>query len=622
MQLDWTYPSGFSPNGPLVDRLVYVVYPAEDQDIALLHLQAGSIHAYDSSISNNSVYELSFNNEIEVNPELSSDYRQFTLNCKLFPTNITGYRRALAFALDKFRVVMKSAGGYGEPLDNPIPLSNPFYACEQDVSEHFYYFEPNKANDSLQAAHFIDTSDSPHPGWRYYDADLSGNWTVGDKRGDVLAPDGVKTEVLVAAGHWPSIEAGFELIRGMRSCGLQADIAEVSPDLTGLNSWTWENYGNIGFFTRSLPPPGEPNHLYDLFHSNGVENQYFHFYSNPEYDYNVTMMLKSTTFPESRGWAINCCQILLQDMPMIVCYNEIYNHAYSIDLWEGFVDMVGVNRFGNNPWTLRKVHIKEALGGPWTPSPNPGLPIEYILSLTEGIYSTNVLMDSPYYNTQRVMNQVYSRLWQLDPYSWDPVPDLAWNWSIEPTIASGDIQAGQKFTFNLFTNLTWHDGTPFTSQDVAYNFESIYPLIWNSEENVVGVYRVDALDDYTVEVYTNQSDFFEFSQVTYHYILPKHIWEPYENNSGYAFDWTPETPVDLTGTGPFQWVQRVPGQYVILDRYPDYHFGVERTYTFDPDDRRIIQVLLIAIGIVIIASQVLLLTYLLIRRRQRKVLQR
>jgi ABC-type transport system substrate-binding protein len=168
--------------------------------------------------------------------------------------------------------------------------------------------------------------------------------------------------------------------------------------------------------------------------------------------------------------------------------------------------------------------------------------------------------------------------------------------------------------------MTWHDGMPFTSHDVADNFASIYPQIWSSEENMAGVYRVDAPNDYTVEIYSNQSDFFEFSQITYHYILPKHIWEPYENRPGYyAFEWTPQTPQDLTGTGPFQWVQRIPGQYVILDRYPDYHFGVERTHSYHPDDRWIIYLLLGTIGIAIIVSQVVLLAYLLKRRRQGKI---
>jgi ABC-type transport system substrate-binding protein len=446
MQLDWTYPSGFSPNGPLVDQLVYFVYPIQDQEVALMQLQAGQLHAYDSSISNSSVYELSFNSEIEVNSELSSVYRQFTLNCQVFPTNITAYRRALAYALDKFRVVTKSTGGLAEPLDTPIPLSNPFYACEQDMQEHFYYFEPDKANDSLQAANFIDTPDSPHPGWRYFDADMSGNWTLGDKRGDVLAPEGVKTEVIVIAGNWPSTAAGVELVKGMWSCGLQADLTEV---MSGMFSFGfWKTHGNIICFTRSLPAPGEPYHLYDVFHSDGFDNTAFHYYSNPQYDYNVTMMMQAPTLPEARGWAINCCRILIEDMPMIVCYNEIHNHAYRTDLWEGFVDMVGVNRFGDNPWTLRKVHIKETLGGPWAPIQNPMNPnIEYYVALTEGMWSTNVLEYPPDDETQRVMNQIYSRLWQLDPYTWDPVPDLAWNWSIEPTTASGDIQDGQKFAF-------------------------------------------------------------------------------------------------------------------------------------------------------------------------------
>ncbi|MFW9935875.1 MAG: ABC transporter substrate-binding protein [Candidatus Thorarchaeota archaeon] len=612
MQQDWTYPSGFSPNGPYIDRLAYVVYPYEDQEIALLSLQAGSIDAYDSAISNNSVYELSFNPDVDINSELGDAYRQFTLNCQVFPTNITGYRRALAYTLDKFRVVQKSTGGFGEPQDAAIPLSNPLFACEQEMHEHFYYFEPDKANNSLQAAHFIDTPDSPHPGWRYYDADMSGNWTLGDKRGDINAPDGVKVEVIVSAGYWPAIEAGFELVNAMHACGLQAELVELDFS-SFFFDWTfWFTSGNIVCFSLSVPFHEEADLLYDFFHSDGTENDFFSLYNNPEYDYNVTMLLHASTYLEARDWAVNCCHILLEDMPMIVCYNEMINHAYRIDVWEGFVDMVGVNRFGNNPWTLRKVHIKEELGGPWPPSSAPYIDtVEYYYGLTDGLLSTNILYHYDNEAIQRVMSQIYSRLWQLDPNTWEPVPDLAKNWMIEHTNASGDIREGQKFTFQLFENVTWHDGTPFTSADVAYNFETIYPRIWSSKDDLVGVYRVETPSNHTVEIYTNQTDFFEFSQITYYHILPEHIWSPYESLN---FSWTPETPMDLTGTGPFEWVTRVPGQYILVDRYPDYHFGVERTHEYRPDNSWIITLLFSIIGITIITIQIIILAYLLKRR--------
>ena len=196
----WTYPSGYDPHGGYVDRLIFIVYPIEDMSSAFWALQAGTVNSYDEQIPYQEVPELAAHTAIEVTSEPGTRYRQFTLNCARFPTNITGYRKALAYALDKPAVVENSRGGFAQVMDNPIPLAFEFWSYEDQMTSHFYAEDIASANATLDAAHIIDTPDSPHPGWRYYDTDGSGTWTPGDKRGDQNAPEGLSIELLVSAG--------------------------------------------------------------------------------------------------------------------------------------------------------------------------------------------------------------------------------------------------------------------------------------------------------------------------------------------------------------------------------------------------------------------------------------
>jgi ABC-type transport system substrate-binding protein len=266
---------------------------------------------------------------------------------------------------------------------------------------------------------------------------------------------------------------------------------------------------------------------------------------------------------------------------------------------------------GGNPYTFHQIRLKESQGGPFG-----CIPTEYITVLSDGMDFTNTLK-SRRQSTHTIMDLIYSRLWVVDPL--DPhtqsAPDLAYNWWTNATTASGDIHDGMKYTFQLYDNITWHDGTPFTSEDVHYSLMTIHPWGTYTADEVEDIYRIDTPDDYTVEIYSNDSSYLGFNKATSLQILPKHIWEPYEAGN---FTWSPGTPVDLSGTGCFQWVTRVPGQYVILDRYPDWHFAVEH-----PDRPNCPGPLIIdpippySFLFIIIAIQVIILVLLLRRRQER-----
>jgi ABC-type transport system substrate-binding protein len=611
----WTYPSGYDPHGGYIDRLVFRVYPSEDIAQALLALQAGTVYSIDERLNlyyfSESIPELEANPDIEVTSEVGGRYQQFTMQCQRFPTNISGYRVALAHALDKHLIVENARRGYAQVMDNPIPLVYGFWSYEDQMLSHFYTEDIASANATLDAAHIIDTPDSPHPGWRYYDTDMSGNWTLGDKRGDVLAPDGLKIELWASAGPGPGLQSVISLNNEMEQCGLQADIEEVDFNrlINGLESGEF----SLGCFSWNVNPPGDPTLLYDFWHTEGRDNSFFYRFNNSEYDYNCTRFMDASTRLEARNWAWNCCRILMAEMPMIVCYNDENLHAYRTDIWEGYIPQVGINRMGGNPYTYQSIRLKPEAGGPFG-----CFPTDYVTVLSAGMYFTNALHSSSSYE-QTILNLIYSKLWQIDPLdpNTTPAPDLAYEWTLEPTTASGDIQEGMKYSFSLYDNVTWHDGEPFTSEDVQYSLLNIYPFSPDYGINynrVASIYRVDTPDEYTVEIYSNETGYVTFTEATSVQILPKHIWNPYESIN---FTWTPESPTDLTGTGCYQWVTRVTGQYILLDRYADWHFSVIHPdrpscpgLTDDPWPP-------IGILFAIIAIQVIILVVLLQRRHER-----
>jgi peptide/nickel transport system substrate-binding protein len=211
---------------------------------------------------------------------------------------------------------------------------------------------------------------------------------------------------------------------------------------------------------------------------------------------------------------------------------------------------------------------------------------------------------------------IYNRLWQVDPFTQDKVPDLAYAWEFESTEASGDIRDGQKWIFHLYENVTWHDGVPLNASDVAFTFEELAPHDPYHAKYLAHIYRIDTPDEYTVEMYTNQTKYFEFCDATNYYILPQHIWQHVSD----PYTWEPETPFEMTGSGPYQWGSRSPSSHIQLHRHPRWHFMVEHPpRTLYPlSGPQWVQLIIISLGVIVIIILTGILGFLLHRRSGRK----
>ncbi len=155
------------------------------------------------------------------------------------------------------------------------------------------------------------------------------------------------------------------------------------------------------------------------------------------------------------------------------------------------------------------------------------------------------------YSSFEVLENVFNTLVTVDE-NLNIVPSLAESWDV-----SDD---GLTWTFNLRQDVTFHDGSEFTADDVKYSYERILdPEVGSGASwRLAGVESIDVVDDYTVAINLD---------APYPGLLAK-----LGGYKGMAIvpqgvEGLDRTPV---GTGPFRFIEYVPGDRVVLARNEDY----------------------------------------------------
>lgn len=147
------------------------------------------------------------------------------------------------------------------------------------------------------------------------------------------------------------------------------------------------------------------------------------------------------------------------------------------------------------------------------------------------------------------------------------VPLLATEWS--------SSEDGLTITVKLREGVNWHDGEPFTCDDVAFTAMEMWkPLLNYSSALQQNLESVDCTDPHTAVFNYSRPmplDLFVAAMPDLGHPMPKHLYEGteiLENEYNNA-------PV---GTGPFKFVEYERGQYVMAERNDDYWRGAEYPY--------------------------------------------
>lgn len=168
-----------------------------------------------------------------------------------------------------------------------------------------------------------------------------------------------------------------------------------------------------------------------------------------------------------------------------------------------------------------------------------------------------------------VLNQIYDTLLYYSPDGTkDPEPRIAESYEV-----SDD---GLDYTFHLRDDVTFHDGTPVTADDVVFSIE-LYKASEYQGSQISMLSSVEATDEHTVVCHLD-APYSPFLQgICSPMIASKAYYESSEDDFV-------NNPI---GTGPYKFVSRAKGSNIKLEANEDYYRGApeikEVTFEVIPD---------------------------------------
>ncbi|MGD2049078.1 MAG: ABC transporter substrate-binding protein, partial [Chloroflexota bacterium] len=148
-----------------------------------------------------------------------------------------------------------------------------------------------------------------------------------------------------------------------------------------------------------------------------------------------------------------------------------------------------------------------------------------------------------------VANHVYDYLVDIDPQS-NIIPRLANDWAV-----SAD---GLKYVFALAEGVTWHDGDPFTAEDVVWTYNRL---------------RDPEVGSATADLYTNVVDVEATGDLEVTFTLaepnPFFLFDLSDNHALIIKNGT-EDATDFNGTGPFKVTNYSPEDRIEMEANEDY----------------------------------------------------
>jgi peptide/nickel transport system substrate-binding protein len=179
-------------------------------------------------------------------------------------------------------------------------------------------------------------------------------------------------------------------------------------------------------------------------------------------------------------------------------------------------------------------------------------------TLVMGLVSEPTVLDSASgsWNVAPFAGALLNSLMETDE-KMQTVPGLAESWSVD--------SAKKAYIFQLRKGVKWHDGKPFTAEDVKFTFEELLPKYDNRGEYLQGT-KVEIRSE--TEIAIIPGDFApgihmpSLASVDWP-IFPKHILQGQDFlKSDYR-----KAPV---GTGPYKFKEWVKGSHIILERNENY----------------------------------------------------
>ena len=157
----------------------------------------------------------------------------------------------------------------------------------------------------------------------------------------------------------------------------------------------------------------------------------------------------------------------------------------------------------------------------------------------------------------------YDTLVQFTAGETTVTPRVAESWSV-----SDD---GLEYTFNLRNDVTFHDGSPLTAEDVKFTLDRLQSAAGKVLNDAGPYTSAEIVDDHTIKLMLDAPFGPFLSALSRIYILNKGLVEP--NMGGdHAREWL---AVNEAGSGPYMIKSYKPTEAVSMVAYPDYWGGWE-----------------------------------------------
>lgn len=188
-----------------------------------------------------------------------------------------------------------------------------------------------------------------------------------------------------------------------------------------------------------------------------------------------------------------------------------------------------------------------------------------VTRLVEGIIGAPLLINpllSPLNSPdQDLVSLIFSGLTRLSA-SGEPIPDLAQSWEIS--------EDGRTYVFYLRPQARWHDGHPFSAEDVVFTYSLLAHPNFPGDPTLASIFQevqCRATDELTVECELPEpfSPFLAYTTVG---ILPSHLLAPLPPEA------LPHLPFNRQpiGTGPFR-LMALEENRALLARNREYYMG-------------------------------------------------
>jgi len=560
----------FQSTGPLPDSLVYKIYT--DPTAEYLGLKAGDIDVMDWGISATQIsHAMAQETDGVLNLSTQADAGWFYMgvNCQAtqYPLNDTLFRVFLAHLVNKTAVVTTGLGGYAWALNSLVPKHYWPYWNNATADSITPTFSEALANDTLRAAGYTYVGGSCS-GYTYTGGhweDKNGNHIL-DGSGGTTGP--ARTLGILTRSDDPGRKLGGELLYaelqkfGFTVSNTEGTSALIAPQVY-IPSPTYD-IATLGW--GSMGP--DPTYLWDFFNSESPYVNNFVYMNNATYDYWSNLVVTASDQATVKKACDMCQMILAQQCPYIGLYQrQLITGARTT--WKGWVDMVGLG--WENFYSLMQAHPASASYGG---TMNVGLenPIQSLNPVTaQWVWDWDVL------------NMIYDSPLARNPIdnTWQPWAAQNATISIVPLpTASHPHENGTEIDYTMRSNVTWTDGVPVTSADLAFSMEwlnmagplpglpgcvGVQAPRWQLPFNIVNVTCPDSMH---AKVFLNSTTYFATGYSNF-ILLPKHVWQRFTSYAQVINLRSEQFGLDI-GSGPFVFQTYVPGEYCQLKANTNY----------------------------------------------------